>query len=165
MTRAPAQLTWIADALQVETPGIYWPSYLKNDSGNFFKVTHCNGYAQAFLAALGKKIPTMKADDLIAWFASNAARLDGWSPCEVVGSLAPIEVARERAELGFPTVALWHSDLTEVDGHIAILVPAPDDQVGACFVSAAGAQCFKRTRIENSFGRQRLGSLKFFTAD
>jgi hypothetical protein len=165
MSRSPSQVLFAVDALQVETPGIYWPSWLKRADGSFFPVTHCNGYAQAVLAVLGKKIPTIKANDLVEWFGSNAAKLDGWNPCESVGSLAPIEVARQRAELGFPTVAVWHSRDEKEDGHIAVLVPAPDELVGTTMVSAAGAACFKRTRIENSFGRDKLAQLLFYTAD
>jgi len=114
-------------------------------------VTVCNCYATVCTAALGCAIPPMLANGQHAWLLSNEGQLAGWMHVDS-------ETARQRAALGYPTVASWANP--EGHGHIALCVPPPSGDA-RLFVSAAGHQNFVRASIDRSFGLNK--SIDFFT--
>lgn len=106
-------------------------------------LTLCNAYLTCCTAGLGCAVPPMKANDQHAWLGSPEGKLAGWMPVDN-------ETARQRAQLGFPTVAAFANPLGH--GHVALVVPAdPTGPVGV-YVSAAGATNFVRCLWHRSFG-------------
>jgi|SRR6185436_5124689 len=114
-------------------------------------VTVCNCYVTVCTAALGCPIPPMLANKQHAWMLSNEGMLAGWMHVDS-------ETARQRAALGYPTVASWLNP--EGHGHIAMCVPPPSGDA-RMHVSAAGHQNFVRAPIEKSFGLGK--NIAFFT--
>jgi hypothetical protein len=107
-------------------------------------LTMCNTYVTCCTAALGCAIPPMKANEQHAWLLSPEGKRMGWMPVDN-------ETARQRAQLGYPTVAAW-TNPTGGHGHIALVVPQdPTGPVGV-YVSAAGAANFVRALWHRSFG-------------
>ncbi len=157
--RSAEELSWLADALQVDKPGAFTAGVVQDPAtGKVIPVTRCNGYAVAFMCALGVKLPAeMRADQLHDWLSSDAGRAAGWEELDK-------EAARQRAELGFPVLAVWHSADGEMHGHIAVMVPAPAAMTGFAFVSAAGAPSatFRVGRIEATFGASRMAAVRYF---
>lgn len=114
-------------------------------------VTVCNCYVTVCTAALGCAIPPMLANKQHAWLLSPEGQLAGWMHVDS-------ETARQRAALGYPTVASWSNP--DGHGHIALCVPPPPGDA-RLFVSAAGAENFVRAPIERSFGTGK--DIAFFT--
>lgn len=107
-------------------------------------LTFCNCYVAVLTAALRAPIPPRLANLQHAWLKSDEGRMAGWMPVD-------IETARQRAALGYPTVASWRNPRDDKPGHIALLVPAPPGASGA-YVTAAGTENFIRTTVGRSFG-------------
>lgn len=114
-------------------------------------VTVCNCYVTVCTAAMNCAIPPMLANKQHAWLMSNEGRLAGWMHVDS-------ETARQRAMLGYPTVASWENPLGH--GHIAMCVPPPNGDA-RIFISSAGEHNFVRAPIERSFGIGK--SIDFFT--
>lgn len=106
--------------------------------------TFCNCYVSVLTAALRCPIPPLLANLQHAWLTSEEGRMAGWMPIDT-------ETARQRAQLGYPTVAAWLNPKHDKPGHIALVVPAPAG-VASLHVSAAGAENFVRAPIGRSFG-------------
>jgi hypothetical protein len=107
-------------------------------------LSYCNDAITELTLALGCPVPIALANAQHDWLLGEAGKADGWMVVDA-------ETARQRAELGFPTVATWKNP-TGGHGHIMLLVPAPDTDVGHIYVAGAGAKNFNRARIEDSFG-------------
>ena len=106
--------------------------------------TFCNCYVAVLTAALRAPIPPRLANLQNAWLKSDEGRMSGWMPVDS-------ETARQRATLGYPTVASWRNPKDSLPGHIALLVPAPQGATGI-YVTAAGAENFVRAPVGRSFG-------------
>lgn len=105
--------------------------------------THCNDYAVACCAGLRVPLPAgTLANDLYAWLKGKEASQAGWNQCDRVTAL-------RRANLGYPTLAAAQE---QPHGHIALVVPSPSNDLLKLYVSAAGARCFLRAPLANSFG-------------
>lgn len=120
-------------------------------------VTLCNEAVRFMLAVLGGHIPRAVANEQADWLDSAEARAHGWMRCDS-STLAPAEVAKQRAELGYPTVAVYRNPSGH--GHIALCIPAPDVDEGHLYVAAAGEVCTNSARIEKQFGNLPVA---FFT--
>ena len=107
-------------------------------------MTFCNCYVSVLAAALRSPIPPRLANLQNAWLKSDEGRMAGWMPVDS-------ETARQRAALGYPTVASWRNPKDSLPGHIALLVPPPQGAIGI-YVTAAGAENFVRAPVGRSFG-------------
>lgn len=116
-------------------------------------LTLCNTYLTCCTAGLGCAIPPMLANKQHVWLLSNEGKLAGWMHVDS-------ETARQRAQLGYPTVAVAANLFGH--GHVALVVPP--DPVGpvGIYVSAAGAQNFVRVLWHRSFGAMKPD---YFTHD
>ena len=103
-------------------------------------LTFCNCAARFMCAALGVPLVNDLANKQRDWLAASTE----W---QVVDA----ETARQRAESGFPTLAVWKNP-TAGHGHIALLVPAPLTNPGHIYVAAAGASNTNSAPIERQFG-------------
>lgn len=117
------------------------------------RLTLCNAYVTACTAGLGCAIPPMLANKQHAWLKSNEGMLAGWMPVDP-------ETARQRAQLGYPTVAAVMN--LSGHGHIALVVPQAATEPPGLYVSSAGATNFIRTPMARSFGALKPS---FFTHD
>ncbi len=106
--------------------------------------TFCNCYISVLGAALGAPIAPALANQQHDWLMSEEGRMAGWSKVDA-------DTARQRAQLGYPTVASWKNPKPDQPGHIALVVPAPTG-VASLHVSAAGHENFIRAPIGRSFG-------------
>lgn len=106
-------------------------------------LTLCNAYLTVCTAGLGCAVPPMKANSQHTWLKSTEGRRAGWMPIDN-------ETARQRAQLGYPTVGAALNPSGH--GHVALAVPAdPTGPVGI-YVSAAGAHNFVRCLWHRTFG-------------
>ncbi len=119
-------------------------------------LTFCNAYVAVFTAALGCPIPPMKANSQLVWLASNEGKMAGWT--ELTGGDARA-TAVKTAGLGYPTIAAAHS---MPHGHIGMMMPSPQKDPKAPYVSAAGATNIMHGKLEKSFGAL-TASCRFFT--
>lgn len=103
-------------------------------------VTLCNEAARFLCAALGVPLPRDTANNQRDWLAASTE----WKPVDV-------ETARQRAESGFPTLAVWKNP-TGGHGHIALLVPAPLKDPGGVYVAAAGLRNTNSGTFNSQFG-------------
>lgn len=109
--------------------------------------TYCNCYVAVLTAALRCPVPPRLANLQHSWLKSPEALLAGWMPVDP-------ETARQRAAMGYPTVAAWRNPRDDKPGHIALLVPAPQGATGL-YVTAAGSENFIRAPIGRSFGNNK----------
>jgi hypothetical protein len=114
-------------------------------------VTLCNCYVTVCTAALGCPVAPVLANKQHDWLLSPEGQLAGWMHVDS-------ETARQRAALGYPTLATWANP--DGHGHVALVVPPPAGDA-RLFVSAAGAENFVRAPIERSFGLGK--NIDFFT--
>jgi len=156
--RSAEATLFVADALQVNKPGAFTAGVVQDPAtGKVFNVTRCNNYAVAFMCALGVKLPLLTADQLYDYLSGPGGAADGWA--EVTA-----DEAKQRALVGFPTLAVWHSAGEDIHGHIAVVIPAPEGAPGI-YVSAAGAPLatFISGRIEATFGSARMAAVRYFS--
>lgn len=113
-------------------------------------LTFCNCLVTVYTAALGCPVPPALANDQVSYLDSNEGRMAGWNECAASTALL-------RASLGYPVVVGMQE---QPHGHVALMVPSPVADPGRAYVSAAGAECFIRTRLEKSFG---LKVVRYFT--
>lgn len=119
---------------------------LANDSGGFDPtptLTMCNCLLTVYTAALGCAVPPMLANKQHAWLKSNEGVLAGWMPVDS-------ETARQRAQLGYPTVAAAANP--NGHGHVGLVVPQSVTDKPGLYVSAAGVHNYVRAPIGMSFG-------------
>lgn len=183
MDRSPDTVLALISGLDVVNNAAFLPGILAVAAGDehpdcFFEgqpvklmhYTRCNGYATACTAALGCPVPPMKANQQHDWLMSNEGQLAGWMHVDS-------ETARQRAQGGYPTMAVWKNVhwrcsrclkpaagagtcancggttvLVEDHGHIALVVPADPTGPTGIYVSAAGQQNFVRCLLARSFG-------------
>lgn len=144
MTRSPDAVLGLVSGIDVVNNF----AFLARDG-----VTVCNCYVTVCTAALGCAVPPMLANKQHEWLLSNEGMLAGHMHVDS-------ETARQRAALGYPTIASWSNP--QGHGHIAMCVPPPFGDA-RLFVSAAGEHNFVRAPIERSFGLGK--SIDFFTHD
>lgn len=154
--RSAQTLTDLATAMDVAHNWAFAPKLVVLGTGPV-RQTFCNDYASVMTAALGCVVPPLTANQQNAWLKSNEGKMAGWMPVDH-------ETARQRTELGYPVLYSWLNG-TGGSGHIAIGVPPPPADGGHIYVSAAGAECFVFTRIENSFGLELAAVTEAFTHD
>ena len=106
-------------------------------------LTLCNAYLTCCTAGLGCAVPPMLANKQHAWLMSNEGKLAGWMPIDP-------ETARQRAQLGYPTVAAALNPTGH--GHVALVVPQAVTDAPGLYVSSAGAHNFIRAPLAKSFG-------------
>lgn len=107
-------------------------------------LTFCNDAITQLTLPLGCAVPIALANEQHDWLMGGAGKADGWLQVDA-------ETARQRAATGFPTVATWKNP-SGGHGHIMLVVPSPDTDMGHLYVAGAGLKNFNSTRIENSFG-------------
>lgn len=116
-------------------------------------LTHCNEAARFMCAALG--VPLV--NDL-----ANAQR--DWLAASTEWKVVDVETARQRAESGFPTLAVWKNPTGPgAHGHIAVVVPAPLSDPGGMYVAAAGLRNTNCGTLTSQFGLSIYP--EFFTHD
>lgn len=112
-------------------------------------VTLCNEAARFIMAVLDVYLPRMVANEQHDWLASDEGRAHGWMRVDS-------ETARQRAELGYPTLAVWKNPTSSpgnpAHGHIAVVIPAPTTNPGHLYVAAAGLNNTNSSPIEKQFG-------------
>lgn len=140
----------IADGLNVEANAAFSPNYVDfadaqqaaQNVHDFRRVTHCNGYANAFSVADGAPIPPLSANDQLAWLTSAP----GWV------ELGTETEARSAALAGQPTYAVLYEP---GHGHIGRVMPSPPSDPNRTYVSAAGVQLIKYDLLVRSFGDKK----------
>lgn len=159
--RDPAALLVVLKQFEVATNPRFTPRDLNADGT---QETFCNVFTSDFTLAMSKPIPhtvdangnpvplrdpvtgkrNRKAIELTAnatarWLERHGAR-HGWRPCTELA-------ARENANQGRPTVAVWehHGGI----GHIAPVIPGP---AGQTTIAQAGAVCFESGPLKRGFG-------------
>lgn len=141
--RTPEAVMSLVRGLDVQNNFAFLPHRRVMEDGSLSPMLSlCNCYVTCCTAALGCAIPAKKANNQVEWLISTSGQLAGWMHVDS-------ETARQRATLGFPTVAAWVNQTGH--GHIALLVPPPQGET-RLFVSAAGTQNFTAAPIEKSFG-------------
>jgi len=114
-------------------------------------VTLCNEAARFMCAVLQVPLVRDIANNQRDWLASSLE----WKTVDV-------ETARQRAESGFPTLAVWKNP-TGGHGHIAVVVPAPLKDPGGVYVAAAGLRNTNCDTLNSQFGLSIYP--EFFTHD
>jgi hypothetical protein len=154
MSRSPDTVLGLISGIDVANNFAFLPHRRALSDGDATPpLTLCNCYVTCCTAALGCAVPPMKANEQHAWLKSPEGQRMGWMPVDS-------ETARQRAQLGYPTVAAWLNP-SGGHGHIALVVPAdPIGPVGV-YVSAAGASNFVRALLYRSFGSHNAPD--FFT--
>jgi hypothetical protein len=146
----PARAFEIADGLDVENNAAYAVNFVDfgtDDAHNFTRVTHCNGYANAFSVADGEPIPPLSANEQLTFLATSSRWREVTTEAE----------ARALATAG----AVVYAALYEPGhGHIARVMPSPPSDLSTTYVSAAGARRFKYAPLPKSFGDKKP---RFFT--
>ena len=104
--------------------------------------TACNALVRDFAAAMGCPIEGARANDQVAWLASDAARQRGWAEVS-------LHAAQGCAEEGFPVIVGWHSR-GQGPGHVAVLLPSLGED--GAWIAQAGARCFSRGLLASGFG-------------
>jgi hypothetical protein len=107
-------------------------------------LTFCNDAITQLTLPLGCAVPIALANQQHDWLTGEPGKAAGWV-------LVDAETARQRAATGFPTVATWKNP-TGGHGHIMLVVPSPDADMGHLYVAGAGVKNFNCARIEDSFG-------------
>lgn len=121
-------------------------------------LTFCNIASWDITRALGAEIPhwvspagdavtpgkgiELSANLTLDWLQIHGARRN-WTPCSR-------DEAADRAEGGYPTVAVWQNPRPKSPGHIAVVVPSID--AGVLHVAQAGSRCFTSEPIARGFG-------------
>lgn len=108
--------------------------------GKFQSVTLCNAYASVFCAVLDVELPPVMANKQYLWMMSHPAE---WEPVTKADALRLVN--EERAVV---VAVAQHPE----HGHIAGCVESPLDDLSHLYVTAAGMRCYRRTRLESSFG-------------
>lgn len=165
--RGPEVLVWLRKTLDVEAPDCFTAGVVQKTDDTLIHVTRCNAYVRCACAICGVQVPSrMTADELCAYFAGPIATSDGWQ-------VVDFETAKNRAESGYPTIALWHSRPPDTHGHVAIMMPRPTDrqlsleQFAAGWCSAAGGldATHQLCTLAATFGTARVPQLVFVTHD
>lgn len=148
MSRTPEALVALVMGIDVVNNFAFIPHRraIANGSGGFDPtqlLTLCNAYVTCCTAGLGCAVPPMKANSQYAWLGSAGGQVAGWTPVDA-------ETARQRAQLGRPTVAALANPLGH--GHIALVVPADPAGPPGVYVSSAGVVNHVRTPLARSFG-------------
>jgi hypothetical protein len=121
--------------------------YMRRDlDGDLKPETLCNFKAREILRASGVIIPRMLANQYAKWFASEAAKLEGWG-------IEVFEKARQLVAVGARVVAVAFNPRGH--GHIAVGAPprsAADAMPGKLFVAQAGLLDSSYLPIERAFG-------------
>lgn len=154
MTRTPESVLALITGIDVVNNFAFLPHRrLLDNAASTPVLTMCNTYVTCCTAGLGCAVPPMLANRQHAWLKSAEGKLAGWMPVDS-------ETARQRAQLGYPTVAAW-TNPTGGHGHIALVVPPdPAGPVGV-YVSSAGSKNFVRALMQRSFGLSLAA--EFFT--
>jgi hypothetical protein len=104
--------------------------------------TTCNYLVRDFCAAMRVPLQGARANDMVAWLASQEASLLGWA---VVSEHA----ARGCAAEGFAVLAGWFNR-NGGPGHVAVVVPSLEED--GTYVAQSGALCFSHGLIQAGFG-------------
>jgi len=104
--------------------------------------TYCNCYAAVFCAARGVRLPPDVANKQLLYLMSHQGE---W---ELVSREQAHAIVNANADATVLAVAEQ-----PIHGHIAGVVESPPEDPAGLYVSAAGAQNFKRARLEKSFGQ------------
>lgn len=111
--------------------------------------TTCNIFLRDYCAAMGVPLEGARANDMVAWLASPAAREKSWA---TISEHAALGCAAE----GFPVIVGWHSR-GQGPGHVALVVPSLDEP--GTWIAQAGGRCFSRGLLASGFGSR---SVTFF---
>ena len=124
------------------------PRYGKRDRDGIPETqeTACNALVRDAVAALGLELQGARANDQVAWLASDAARQRDWATVSE-------HAAHGCAEEGFPVVVGWHSR-GQGPGHVALVVPSLDEP--GTFIAQAGGRCFSRGLLASGFGTRAV---------
>ena len=126
------------------------PRYgLRDITGDGIPESYCNILVRDAVDALGLELQGARANDQVAWLASDAARQRDWATVSE-------HAAHGCAEEGFPVVVGWHSR-GQGPGHVALVVPSLDEP--GTFIAQAGGRCFSRGLLAQGFGSR---SVTFF---
>ncbi len=124
-------------------------------------ITWCNIFASDFITAMGAPLPhwitpdnkpatpntsqarELNVNALVGWMETYGRFAGGW---RAVSSKA----AQDRANLGFPTIAMWRAPPQE-HGHIAVVIPGTHGP-GGCCIAQAGAKNFWGRTTNQGFG-------------
>lgn len=140
-TRSPAALLDVVAQLDPAKS----PRYQRRDvDGNGTLETFCNFFVRDALNALGVKMPKLRANEMVAYFARGE---DGWRELDVWAS---VREARQRAQQGFPVIAGWANPNPQQSGHVALVVPSPEGS--GLRIAQAGVTNFSNGTLQSGFG-------------
>jgi hypothetical protein len=155
--RTRAELERVVAAHHLDSSPRYQPRDVTADSK---RETFCNYAVSDITRALGCEIPTLvmeragrcihlRVPQQLLWLVRDG-RWHGWVECDAQAAIA-------RAQLGYPTVALWVSGS---EGHIAVVVPyrGPEPELT---IAQAGARCFSYGPLAAGFGNR--APVRYFT--
>lgn len=119
------------------------PDYVKHDvTGDGKAETFCNKFVADVTALLDCPVPQLLANDQIHWLEGLGAS-GGWRQVFPTSAFA-------LANKGAPVVATYLNPGGH--GHIAIVVPTPENEVGI-YVAQAGSTNFACGPVGDGFGR------------
>lgn len=127
--------------------------YRRRDvTGDGAPETWCNVFAQDVAEAMGVLLPRhARANGLVEWLASPAARELGWE------EVPTAHVARAQADAGQLALVAWHSRGAG-SGHIAVAVPSLGEP--GLWIAQAGLVNFTRGSLASGFGSR---AVSYFT--
>lgn len=153
--RSPEKYLAVVRQFNVETSNRYRPRDKK---------TFCNIFVSDVTRAMCAEIPhwVTDADTPSSAGHDDARELSANATIDILNHGAwgyfacTASEAREYANQGRPTVAVWFNPLGH--GHIAMVVPSDGDML----VAQAGLVCSSGTTMAAAFGAKRINSVQYF---